>query len=370
LFERDKYEPLIRHDRKTLKFSISLIPEVPPQRAAAIAKSAEANGVYGFWVTDQIYNRDLWMTLAACALETKKIRLGPGVTNVILRDPTFVAQSIGTLDQMAPRRTFCGISIGDPNILNHYGHLPPLNELKPFARLRESMEVIRALIHDGKLNFNGQLLKYSNIIPFSATTKNVVPLYIGGMGGPKSFQLAGEIGDGVTSAMGCSREYHEYVVENTALAARKANRENKKLPYAAWTIFCCARRSEDAMEAARNLLTLLIPSMPSQQVKLNGVSPEAVQPVLEAFAKGDIKTAIKLTSDELVEKFSVSGSPDEVIEKLEKNFTAGGVDEIVACIVDPVTVASMLGVKIKNVAGYPENLRLIKRRVMPHIKSS
>jgi 5,10-methylenetetrahydromethanopterin reductase len=349
-----------------MKFSVSLIPEVPPQRAGAIAKSAEANGAYGFWVVDQIYNRDVWMTLTACALETKKIRLGTGVTNVSIRDPTLVAQSIGTLDQIAPRRTFCGISIGDPNILQHYGKLPMLKELKPFGRLRESMQVIRALIRDGKCNFNGEFLNYSNIMT-SAVTKNVVPFYLGGMGGPKSFQLAGEIGDGVTSAMGCSRKYHEYVVENAALGARKANRGNKKLPYAAWTIFCCAPKSEDALEAARYLVTLLIPSMPPQQIKLNGVDPEAVKPVLEAFANGDVKTAIKNTTDEFVEKFSVSGSPAEIIEKLEKNFVEGGVDELVACIVEPVTVASLLGVKIKNVAVYPENLRLIKRRIMLHI---
>jgi 5,10-methylenetetrahydromethanopterin reductase len=110
--------------------------------------------------------------------------------------------------------------------------------------------------------------------------------------------------------------------------------------------------------------------MPPQQIVLNGVAPEAVQPVLDAFAKSDAKEAIKQTTDEFVEKFSVSGSPDEVVEKLEENFVAGGVDELAACIVDPVTVASFLGVKIKNVAGYPENLRLIKKSVMPHVQSS
>ena len=119
-----------------MKFSISLIPAVTPQRAAAIAKSAETNGFHGFWVVDEIFHRDVWMTLAACALETKKIRLGTGVTNVILREPTLVAQAIGTLEQMAPRRTFCGISIGDPNRLRLYSQIPPMKDLKPFARLR------------------------------------------------------------------------------------------------------------------------------------------------------------------------------------------------------------------------------------------
>ena len=80
-----------------MRFSVALLPEVPPQRAGAIAKSAETYGAYGLWVADEIYNRDVWMTLAACALETKKIRLGPGVTNIILRDSTFVAQAVGTL---------------------------------------------------------------------------------------------------------------------------------------------------------------------------------------------------------------------------------------------------------------------------------
>ncbi len=85
--------------------------------------------------------------------------------------------------------------------------------------------------------------------------------------------------------MGCTREYHEYVVENAAIGMRKANRGIKKFPYAAWNIFCCAPKSEAAREAARLLVTLLIPSMPPQEIKLNGVDPEAVRPVLELLGR-------------------------------------------------------------------------------------
>jgi 5,10-methylenetetrahydromethanopterin reductase len=351
-----------------MKFSISLIPSVAPPRGAAIAKFAEANGFFGFWVVDEIYHRDVWMTLAACALATRKIRLGTGVTNIILRDPTLVAQAIGTLDQMAPGRTFCGISIGDPTRLSLYRHLPPMNELKPFARLRESIGVIRLLLAQGKVDFSGQFLKYSNITT-TATTRNKVPLYLGGLGGPKSFQLAGEIGDGVTSAFGCSRKYHEYVLENAHLGKMKANRVDVKLPYSAWNIFCCASRSEDARDAARNYVAFYLPSIPRQILELHGVTSEAIQPIRDAFARGDLKSGLELTTDELVNHFSISGSPDEVVDKLEKNFVAGGVDELVACIVDPEIVGSMLGVKIKKVPSYPENLRLIKKQVMPHLQS-
>jgi 5,10-methylenetetrahydromethanopterin reductase len=351
-----------------MKFSLSLLPDVSPQRAASIAKLAEANDISGIWVVDEIFHRDVWITLASCAMETKSIRLGPGVTNVILRDPTLVAQALGTLEQLAARRTFCGISIGDPNRLALYNNLPPMNQLKPFGRLKESIGVIRELIHEGKTEFKGQFLKYSTMTT-NAITKNKVPLYIGGMGGPKSFQLAGELGDGVTSAFGCSRKYHEYVLENVRVGERNSNRKVKKLPYAAWNIFCCAPKSEDAKNAARNYVALYIPSVAPKQIELQGVSLDAVQPIRDAFARGDIKAATALTTDEFVERFSVSGSPDEIIEKLDKEFVKGRVDELVSAIVDPEITGAMLGVKIKNVPGYPQNLRLVKRKIMPHIKS-
>jgi len=350
-----------------LKFSLSLLPDVTPNRAAEIAKAAESNGIYGFWVADEIYHRDAWMTLAACALNTTRIRLGTGVTHVVLREPTFVAQAMGTLDQMAPNRAFCGISIGNIGMLAQYVHLPPTKELKPFVRLEESLKIIRTLIHDGKIDFKGQFHQYSAVTT-SATTKNYIPFYLGGMGGPKSFQLAGKIGDGVMTAMGYSKEYHEYVVNNTAQGARDAGRkEPKKLPYAAWDIFCTAPRSEAAKEAARSFVAFYIPSMPDQQVKLHGVSPEAVKPIRDAFAKADFDLAVKLTTDEFVDKFSISGSPDEVVEKLQKDFIHGGVDELVACIVEPEVVGSMMGVNIRDIPGYPANLELISKKIIPHL---
>jgi len=68
-----------------------------------------------------------------------------------------------------------------------------------------------------------------------------------------------------------------------------------------------------------------------------------------------------------MDKFSVSGSPDEVVEKIEKDFISGGVNELIASIVDPEIIGSDLGVKFKNIPRYLENLRLIRRKVLPHI---
>lgn len=351
-----------------MKFSLSLVPSATPKRSAEIAKLAETNGLDGIWAVDEIFHRDVWMTLAACAIGTKKIRLGTGVTNIILRDPTLVAQAVGTLAQMAPGRTFCGLSIGDPNRLGLYRFLPPMNELKPFARLRESMAVIRGMLREGKSSYEGQFLKYSSITT-TATTKREVPFYLGGMGGPKSFQIAGELGDGVTSAFGCTKKYHQYVLENVAIGAAKANRGKKKVPYAAWEIFCCAPKSDAARDAARHFVTAYLSSIQPKQIELQGVSTETVQPIRDALGRGDAKAAVDLTTDELMDKFSVSGSPDEVVEKIEKDFIAGGVNELVASIVDPEIIGSMLGVKFKNIPGYPENLKLVRNKVFPHIRS-
>lgn len=174
-----------------------------------------------FFVVDEVYHREAWMTLTACALNTKTIRLGPGLTHVLLREPSLVAQAMGTLDQIAPRRTFCGISIGNAEMIQQHGLFSNEANPKPFGRLKEAITIIRELVKTGRSDYQGNFFNYSAVTT-SARTNNPIPILVGGMGGPRSFRLAGEIGDGVLSAFGCARKYHEYVLENVRRGLRSA----------------------------------------------------------------------------------------------------------------------------------------------------
>jgi 5,10-methylenetetrahydromethanopterin reductase len=349
-----------------LKFSLSLLPDTTPNRAAEFAKAAESNGFYGFSVADEIYHRDSWMTLTACALNTTRIRLGSAVTSVILRDPSLIAQAIGTLSQIAPGRTFCGLGVGNADMLAQYRHLQKISKSKPLARLEESVQIISALLRDGKIDYKGNYYGYNGVTSSSATGTQLPPLYVAGMGGPNTFRLAGRIGDGVMSAMGCSKEYHDYVRTNTEESAKGRGRPSH-LPYSTWQIFCTANNSEAAKQAAKILVAFYLPAVPPRELSLHGITKEDIDPIRRALVQGDFELALKLTTEELVEDFSVSGSPSEIVEKLQKNFVQAGVDELLACIVDPEIIGSMMNRNIVDVPGYPENLELIKNKIIPQI---
>ena len=85
--------------------------------AAALAAEAEAAGWDGFFVWDHmVFDRrlrlpvaDPWVLLAAVALVTERLRLGPMVTPLARRRPWKVARETVTLDHLAGGRLILGV---------------------------------------------------------------------------------------------------------------------------------------------------------------------------------------------------------------------------------------------------------------------
>ncbi len=103
--------------------SLSLSEELAdPVAVAALAADAEAAGWDGVFVWDHLFNRtrapfaDPWITLAAIATATRRVRLGPLVTPLPRRRWQVVAQHAATLDRLSGGRLILGLGLG------HDGH--------------------------------------------------------------------------------------------------------------------------------------------------------------------------------------------------------------------------------------------------------
>jgi len=99
--------------------SLSLAGELAdPSTIADIAVSAEGAGWDGVFVWDHLWNRTLepfadpWITLAAVAMATERVRLGPLVTPLPRRRPQVVAQQATTLDRLSAGRLILGLGLG------------------------------------------------------------------------------------------------------------------------------------------------------------------------------------------------------------------------------------------------------------------
>jgi alkanesulfonate monooxygenase SsuD/methylene tetrahydromethanopterin reductase-like flavin-dependent oxidoreductase (luciferase family) len=86
---------------------------------AELAARAEARGWDGFFVWDHIAYRapvralaDPWVTLAAVAVATQRLRIGPLVTPLPRRRPHQLARETVTLDRLSGGRLVFGVGIG------------------------------------------------------------------------------------------------------------------------------------------------------------------------------------------------------------------------------------------------------------------
>jgi alkanesulfonate monooxygenase SsuD/methylene tetrahydromethanopterin reductase-like flavin-dependent oxidoreductase (luciferase family) len=90
-----------------------------PVVVARLAADAEAAGWHGFFLWDRLswpepvrQVADPWITLAAVATVTARLRLGPMVTPLARRRPTKLARETVTLDRLSGGRLTLGIGLG------------------------------------------------------------------------------------------------------------------------------------------------------------------------------------------------------------------------------------------------------------------
>src|ERR1700733_9835304 len=97
-----------------LDFGVTVLPDPPYSRWLELIQGAESHGFEYAWTYD---SHVLWQesipTLAVAARETSKIKLGHFVTNPATRDPTVLASSYATLQDISNGRMAMGIGRGD-----------------------------------------------------------------------------------------------------------------------------------------------------------------------------------------------------------------------------------------------------------------
>ena len=345
-----------------MRFSYVMLPDYPLADSLEAIRLADELGFHGCYSVDETWHKDMWLLFAAAADKTERIRLGPSLTPIGLREPTLICQALATLDELTRGRVDCVFSIGNFGLLSQYGI--DWAKTKPLSRVKEAHHVMRTFLDEGAITFQGDFYRYSGLFTFARPVQERLPLLIGGMRGPKSFQLAGEIADGTHTALNYSREAFEYVVENVKVGAERAGRDWRSLDLGAWCVFVVGPDSAAAKETARAIVALYVSSMPREQLERHCIDPDSLAPIIEALGRGDLATAYELTTPELSEQLSIAGSPDEVVEKIRRDIEPTGVNHMVLAITDPQLVKALTGREV-GAPDLPQQLRLVHDEVMP-----
>jgi 5,10-methylenetetrahydromethanopterin reductase len=345
-------------------FSLQLLPEHPLGELIDVIRRADDLGFRGCYSADETYHKDMWILFGAAAQHTRRIRFGPEVSGVMLRDPTLIAQQAATLDELTAGRAEIVFSIGNLALLDQYG--VPWQGTRPLARLREAHEVMRRFLAEGRIDFDGEFYRYSGLFTAARPVQQPLPLKIGAMTGPGSFRLAGAIADGVHVACAHSPEALSFAARHVLEGADRAGRRlDAGFDFCASVLGAISSDAAAAKEAARVAAAFYISSMAPQLVERHGIDFAEVRPVVDAFARGDVERALELTTPEIGERLSIAGEPAEWIERLRHDVAPHGYNHVALGLVDPGLVESWSGRRIDGLGNLAGQFELFAAEVMP-----
>src|SRR6185437_6362445 len=169
-----------------------------------------------------------------------------GITSVFVRTAPTIAMAAATVDDISGGRHILGI--GSSHRVQVEGeHGVPYG--KPLTRTRETVELIRALLRDGKASYAGQTIQIDNFELWFKPRRPSPPVYLSAVF-PKMIALCGEIADGVMLTRS-TLDTAARVREQLAEGARRAGRDPGDIVVSSLLPTMVAESSEAAFAALR-----------------------------------------------------------------------------------------------------------------------
>jgi probable F420-dependent oxidoreductase len=195
-----------------MDFGVVLQNDPPAARVVDFARQAELLGFSHVWTFDShLLWQEPYVVYSQILAQTRKVIVGPMVTNPATRDWTVTASLFATLNDMFGNRTICGIGRGDSAVRVINGKPVTL------AQLREAIEVIRPLANGEIADYKGNQLRF----PWGADSR--LPIWVAAYG-PKALALTGEIADGFILQL-ADPSITEWSIKAVRAAAEAAGRD-------------------------------------------------------------------------------------------------------------------------------------------------
>ena len=225
--------------RSDFRFCLNFLTDEPAQEIAGWWQACEAAGIDYVGVADSpMIARETFVTAAYGAARTSRLGLMTAITNPVSRDPSVMASSLFTLNEIAPGRIVCGIGTGDSAVWSV--GLQPAR----VARLGAYVTALRTLLRGEEAEFEGR-----RFAPAWKrwTPPSPVPVYVA-CSGPRVLRLGAQLADGLVIFMGFSPESIAYANRIIDEACAEVGRDRAELDIWWQTTINFAPTVEEALE--------------------------------------------------------------------------------------------------------------------------
>jgi len=279
---------------------------------------AEKKGFEAVWQAESRLVRDAIVPMAAYAAVTESIKVGSGVINNWTRNIGLLAATFLTLDDLAPNRVICGIGAWWDPLAKNVG----IDRSKPLMAMQETVEVLRRLLNMERVTFHGEFHHVEGIeldVVHGRREPRKVPIYIGATG-LKMLELTGEIADGVVLNYCVPPEYNDQALESLQVGAHRVGRSVEEIDRPQLVVCSVDHERERALDTSRELLTQYLAQQP-HIAKASGVSQNVVTEIQSVLGwpatHEQIRRAKHLVTDDLIQRITASGTPQEARAKVQ-----------------------------------------------------
>ncbi len=280
-------------------------------RLREAARICEDAGMDSFWVADQRWMRDVYVSLTDIAARTERLLVGTRVTDPYVRHPGLTAVAIASLDEASGGRAVMGIGAGGSGFAQM-----GLGRPRPAIAVREAIEVIRRLWSGEEFEFHGRVVNW-NRGRLEFRCRPDIPVAIAARG-PMLLELAGVVAEAAIVASGVSPGGIAWARERIARGERRAGRSagSVELMHMTYiTVHGDRRRARQVVK--KGIVGAVSGSHPNYDfLAANGLEvPPDLYRYLDTGAR-DPARILELIPDSFVDRLAIAGTVDECGDQL------------------------------------------------------
>ena len=302
----------------TERVGVAFTGGLAPGDVVECVRLAEALGYESAWVAEG-HGGDQFAILAACATATSRIRLGTGISSVFVRSAPTIAMAAATVDHLSNGRFILGLGS------SHRVQVEPEHGIafdQPVQRLRETVDVVRALLRDGTVSHRGRVISIERFDFWFTPLRREIPIYLAALFRPL-LETAGEVAQGVLLTW-ATRDAGARAREAVTAGALRTGRKPDDVDVASLLPCVVASTRAEAFERLRPSVATYAGFFPRyNRLMAESGFPEAAQAIKAAWDRGDRAGAAAAVPEALMDAVAVAGTPAECRARVETYRRAG-----------------------------------------------
>jgi 5,10-methylenetetrahydromethanopterin reductase len=299
-----------------VEIGIGLQSDKAPGRYAELARLAESHGIDVVSVFSDLLYQPPIGALLEMAQATERVRLGAAGWNPFTLHPYEIAGQLALLDATSGGRAYLGLVKG--TWLDAVG----ISQPKPVAHLREAAGHIYALLAGEGAGYDGEYYPLAPGVRLRYPVLRTRPPLLIGSWGPLGIALAGRIADELKVGGTANPDLVPVIRERLARGADKVGRSTDDVRIVFGAVTVVDADGESAREAARSEVAMYLDAVAELDPTVS-LPAELMAGVRAHLAEGDHRAAGALIPDDLLDRFSFSGTPEQVAAQAQALIDAG-----------------------------------------------